>query len=97
MISSTQPQPTSLSEDDVGENEALLYMTHPCQILIVSQYEGVYKMQYVCFWAQTSKSFEGIRLKGSKLVKHPLKSKETSIWSAEAKLLEQKIVIYIYT
>lgn len=58
-ISFTQLQPTSPSEDNVGENEAFLYK---CQILIVSRNEGVYKMKYV-FLAQTSKSFDGIRLK----------------------------------
>lgn len=45
-ISFTQLQPTSPSEDNVGENEAFLYK---CQILIVSRNEGVYKMKYVFF------------------------------------------------
>ena len=92
-ISFTQLQPTSPSEDNVGENEAFLYRTHPCHILIVSRNEGVYKMTYV-FLAQTSKSFDGIRLKVPNWWKILLKSKETSIWSAETKLLKQKIVIY---
>lgn len=70
-ISFTQLQPTSPSEDNVGENEAFLYRTHPCQILIVSRNEGVYKMKYV-FFGTNIQVFWRDSFKGSKLVKNPV-------------------------
>ena len=71
MISFTQLQPTSPSEDNVGENEVFLYRTHPCQILIVSRNEGVYKMKFV-FLGTNIQVFWRDSFKGSKLVKNPV-------------------------